>query len=362
MKDPKISNIQIRAILVSTIIGIGILSLPNQLATAMDKDGWIPIVLSGLLIIPMIIIINKIFEANPGKDFFMIGNETLGKFFFTIILIIYLTYYIAVCSYISRLLGELIKGFLLPETPIQLIVFLFILSSSYVAVSEINIIARVSYLIYPIVIGFGVLLFLVSLPGSDFTNILPVFQSDLSQLPEGMKVALFSFAGFEVLFFTIPFVEDNRRMTKTSISAIVIVTGLYLVLFLVTLTQFSIQQIKSDPFPLLMIAKLIDLPGFFLQNLDGLVMSIWVAVIFSTFTPLYYSSGKILSKLFKTKTHAIFILILVPVIYFIALRPKSIVELNTLMSSVVNYLSGVVVLIVPIILFVVGRIRGRNKQ
>lgn len=361
-KDPKISNIQIRALIVSTIIGIGILGLPNQLANVMGKDGWIPIVLSGLLIIPMLKIINQIFKENPGKDFFEIGYETLGTFLFTICLLIYLAHYIIVCAYISRLLGELIKGFLLANTPVNLIIFLFILSISYIAVAEIDVIARIAYITYPLVIGFAVLLVLFAIPGADLTNILPVFQSDLSRLPEGMRAAVFSFSGFEILFFAIPFAEDNKRVMRTSISGIAIVTALYLILFITTLTQFSIQQIKSDPFPLLMIAKLIDLPGYFLQNLDGLVMSIWVIIIFSTMAPYFFSSGKILGKMFKKKSHTIFVLILVPIIYMVAIIPRSIVQINEIMTIVINYLSTAVVIIIPITLYIVGRIRGRKKQ
>ena len=56
-KDPKVSNIQIRALVISTVVGVGILGLPNQLANAMDKDGWIAIILSIILTIPMLIII-----------------------------------------------------------------------------------------------------------------------------------------------------------------------------------------------------------------------------------------------------------------------------------------------------------------
>lgn len=361
-KDPKISNIQIRALIVSTIMGIGILSLPNQLAQVMDKDGWIAIIFSSLLVIPLILVIIQIFKDNPGKDFYEIGYESFGKIIFTICLIMYLVYFVIVSAYISRSLGELIKGFLLTQTPIGLVTVLFIITIAYGAISEIDVIARVAYIVYPLVIGFAVLLFLLALPGSDFTNILPMFQSDLGQLPEGMKVAMFSFSGFEILLFVIPFAEEKKKLTKTSISAIAIVSILYFILFMVTLTQFSIEQIKSDPFPLLMIAKLIDLPGYFLQNLDGMVMAIWVVVIFSTMLPLYNTSGKILAKIFKTKSHTSFVLILIPIIYLIAFIPSSVVEVNKSMGRIIDYLATVTIVIIPIVLLIVSRIRGRKNQ
>lgn len=361
-KDIKISNIQIRALIVSTIIGIGVLGLPNQLAVAMEKDGWIAIILSGLLTIPVILVINQIFKDNPGKDFFEIGESNLGKILFTICLIIYLAYYLAVGAYISRVLGEIINGFLLLETPLGLITFTFIVSIAYLVVSEIDIIARISYMTYGLTIGFALILILLAIPGADLTNILPMIQSDIRQLPEGIKVALFSFAGFEVLLFAIPFAEDKKRLTKTSISGIVIVIVLYLVLFLVTLTQLSIQQIKSDPFPLLMVAKLINLPGYFLQNLDGLVTAIWVIIIFSTMASVYYSSSKILSKIFRAKSHKASVLILIPVIYFLAFLPKNVIQINNIMSNVVIYLAMIVIFLIPFILFMVGRIKRRIRQ
>ena len=50
-KENKLSNKQIKALVVSTTVGVGILSLPNRLAIANGNDGWIPLILSGLLII-----------------------------------------------------------------------------------------------------------------------------------------------------------------------------------------------------------------------------------------------------------------------------------------------------------------------
>lgn len=361
-KDPKISNIQIRALIISTVVGVGVLSLPHQLTNAMDKDGWIAIILSTILTIPMLVIINAIFKDNPGKDFFEIGTLALGKPIFTLCSIIYILYYIAAAAYISRLLGDLIKGFLMENTPIQIIIFLFLLSISYAAISEIDVVARIAYLIYPLVLGFGMIVILLSLPGADIASILPLFQSDIKQLPEGLSAGLFSFIGFDILIFSIPFAEEKERVLKTSISAVIIVGVLYLLIFFATMTNLSLQHIQSDPYPVLMIAKLIDLPGLFLQNLDGLIMAIWVIVIYSTMVPIFYSAGKIFSKMFKTKSHKIFILILIPIVYFVAFIPKSILEMSEAMGKVTLYLGSAVIFIIPLTIIIVGRIRGRKQQ
>ena len=86
-KNNNISNKQIRALLVSTIVGIGILTLPHQISLLLENDGWIAIILGGLLIFPSIIVINKIFQLYPDKDFFEIGRIVLGKWIFNLFLV-----------------------------------------------------------------------------------------------------------------------------------------------------------------------------------------------------------------------------------------------------------------------------------
>lgn len=358
-KLPKVSHIQVRGLLISTIIGVGVLSLPNTLAKLLDKDGWLSIVITGLLLIPLIIVIDQIFKLHPGKNFFEIGREVFGSIIFTIYLISFSIYFIVSGSFIVRNLGELVKAFLLPTTPIEMIIAIFIITASYIAIYEIDIIARMGYLTYPITILFVVALIILALPTAKFSNILPLFQSNFKKLPNGIMESLFSFTGFEMLLFTIPYVEERDKVLKSSLIAIGVVTLIYFSLFLITLTQFSIEQIKRQSFPILMVAKLIDLPGAFLQNLDNIFMTIWVVVVFSTMGATYFGAGKVISKVFKLKSHIVPVFVLAPLIYFISLMPQNIVQLNKTLGRAFNVLVLINVILASLLLYGVTLIRRR---
>lgn len=71
----KISNKQIRALLITTVIGVGILSLPSDMAMILNTSGWVVILLGGLIILPFIIMINRIFTLYPGKTFFKLAEK-----------------------------------------------------------------------------------------------------------------------------------------------------------------------------------------------------------------------------------------------------------------------------------------------
>lgn len=358
-KDPKISHIQLRGLIVASIIGVGVLSMQNALATAMGTDGWIAIIISGLLMIPVLAIHTQLFKLYPGKDFFEIGKATLGSILFTIFLIIFLVYLIMLMAIVSRNLGELIKIFLLQTTPLEVLIITFILATTYIASYEIDVIARASYFVYPIIILFAVLIVLISLPGADFTNILPVFRTDFPSILKGVEGSFFSFIGLEFIVFGIPFVEEKDKVFKSGLLGLMTVTIIYLILFLMTLTHFSIEQIKSVNYPVLVLVRQLDLPGFFLENLDGIVMALWALVVFASMAPAYFGAGKILSNIFKTKSHKYFILGLVPIIYYVSLIPKNFIELIEDMTRYFNMLSLVIVIVLPSIMLIVGYIRKK---
>ena len=359
-KNSKISSNQIKGLLITSILGVGVLSLPNNLAIIMGLDGWIPIILASILMVGMIFLIIKIFDYFPGMDIFEISKTTLGTIISKVYQILFLIYMVILLAYISRTLGEVIKAFLLENTPIEVIIFTFILVTSYISRCEIDVIGRMGYFIYPLILGFIIFLLLVTLPNTKFENLLPLFQSDIKTLPTGLLASVISFGGFEILLFAVPYAEDKDGVLKSSISAIGVVSIIYLAIFVMATSQFGIHQLQRLPWPTLSLVKEIDLPGLFLENLDGVVTAIWVLVVFGTLAATYFSSAKILANLFKTKSHELFVLPLLPIIYTISLIPQNSVELQKYMTKVLTYLAVVTIFVFPIIILIISHFKSRR--
>lgn len=362
MENNKLSSKQIKALVVTILVGVGILSLPSRLARIQGTDGWMVIILGGVITIPIIVVINKLFELYPDKDFFEIGEEVLGKWIFNIFLIILLIHFIILSGLVTRHLGEIVKAFLLITTPIEVIILSFIATTSYLARSDIHIIGRASYHIYPIIVGSIIIVVLISLFQVDFTNVLPVFQSNLKDLPKSLGITFFSYAGLEVLFLCLPFAEDRTDTLRASLKGIGIVILVYIVIFITTLSQYGLKQLQRQTFPSLAFAKEIDLPGFFIENLDIFVIGIWIIIIFSTMVAHYYSAGKVISNMVKTKSHDIYILPLLPIIYIVSLVSPNIVALEDKLGKVTNYTGIIVMVIMPIVIYLIGYFKIRRTK
>ena len=360
-EDQKISSKQLKALIVSTVIGVGILTLPNTIALVSGNDGWMVIILGGLLTVPSLIIMNKLFELYPDKDFFQIGREVLGKWIFSIFLLVFLAHFIVLSALATRELAEVIRAFLLLTTPTEVIIVTFILATSYIARLDIQVISRSAYHIYPIIIGFMVVLTLIALTGVDFTNMLPVFQSDLKLLPRGIGKSLISFIGFEILLFVIPYAEEKKKTMKYSLLGIGIVTIVYTIIFVITLSQFGLSNLQRQTFPTIGLIKEIDLPGFFIENLDGLMVATWVGIIFGTLAPCYYASGKILANLFSTRSQDLFIIPLLPVIYIVSLIPQNLIEVNDKLGKIISYTGLISIVFMPILIYIIGYYKTRRR-
>lgn len=361
-ENNKISNNQIRGLIVSTIIGVGVLFLPSSMATEMGNDGWIPIIIGGAISVGAVIVMNKMFNLYPDKDFFQIGKDVLGKWIFNFFLVIFFLYSLFVMATLARHLAEITKAFLLETTPPEIIIVSFILATSYIARCEIQILGRAAYLIYPIIIITITALVILAFPSIDHTNVLPVLQSDMSKLPKAIMTGFFSFAGFEILLLSLPFAEDKNKLTRSSVIGIAIVMVIYLVVFFLTLSQYGIYGLRRQTFPTLSIIKEIDLPGLFIENLDGIAMAIWILIIFSTMAATYYSAGKVLSDLFTVREHGLFIIPLVPITYIISLIPQTVLEVETMLGKMVNYFGFIVLIIMPLLIYLIGLYKTRRNS
>lgn len=156
--------------------------------------------------------------------------------------------------------------------------------------------------------------------------------------------------------------KKKKKTLKYSLMALAIVTLIYILIFVMALSQYGIHQLQRQNWPTLALIKEIDLPGYFIENLDGVVMAFWVLVIFGTMGPAYYSAGKILSELFNTKTHELFIIPLLPIIYIVSLIPQNLVQINDQMVSIVNYFAFFSIMIMSTLIYIVGYIKKRREN
>lgn len=357
-----ISNQQIKNLLITTAIGVGILSLPSQLALVLNNDGWLALIVGVLLIILILFLIDRVYRLYPNNSFYKIGIEVYGKVVFNILAIISAVYFIMLAAYTSRVFGEVVKAYLLEITPIEVIILTMLLATAYLSRAELQVLARTASMVYPILLGLIIFLVVISIPASDPTNMLPVFNSDLKRLPKGLLAGLVSYAGYEVVFMMHPYSDDKDNVFKYSIRGLLIVAGIYIIAFAMCLSLFGIDQLKRELWPTVSLANQVDLPGYFLENLEGIILALWVVVVYSTLGPEIFYASRILARVFDTKSHDFFVLLIIPIIYIIAMLPTNVIQVYEIMGNITSYFSLVAGVFIPVFVFIGAWVKKRRSK
>lgn len=277
------------------------------------QDAWIAILVALLIGIVFIWIYTELQSAFPDKNFAEIIISILGDKIGIPLAMLYAVYWLWPAARNLREFGELINNALLPETPLYIILTIFILTSLYALIEGLEVFARTSELIMP-VIAFSIISLFVMIFISvkvDFNNLKPI-------LGEGFKpvfkaaypnVSLFPFG--EILIFSMYwcYADEKKTVRKTTMLA-AILTGVLLSMTLVMdIAVLGVKYTSLATIPLLQTIRLVNI-GNLITNIDALGI---ILMFFGGFYKMsLFLNGIVLviSTILKIKKHN-FILVVV---------------------------------------------------
>lgn len=181
------------------IIGVGILFLPKELAkTVQSSDGWISMLLAGLLAIGSAWMLAKIAIHFSKQGYFAYASAAVTKPIALIAIISLTLYFILYSAYEVRAIANISKQYLFERTPVEAISLTFLLVVVYaVSGSRVGII-RLNILFLPIVIVISLFVLAFSMGKFNLDDLKPFMISDWKSLAKGMQSSAFSLLGFEV--------------------------------------------------------------------------------------------------------------------------------------------------------------------
>ncbi|TDT62346.1 GerAB/ArcD/ProY family transporter [Fonticella tunisiensis] len=350
--DDKISSIQLGVFIYNTILGVGILTLPASLAKEVEAGAWVLAILSGLVNIIFIYFMCKVGEKYSEYGFAGALRRQFGKVFGTILAIPVLVYFVVFTAIVLRIFAETIKLYLLSNTPLEFIIFPLIILAIVLARTGVEPSARFFESVTPLIILILVFLMFVALPKSDFTNLRPVFSVSPVKYITGLKSGAFAYSGYEILLIIFPFLRKPEKAFKVSSIALIIITLFYTIIVMETLAKFGSRETASLIYPTVNLIKASEIPGGFIERLEGLLMALWVIFVFTTVVSTMYGASVIGGDILNQKEKKHIVSIFLPLIYILSLTGESVVELFKMSDTLTIYLGTYTIIIVPIIMFI----------
>ncbi|MBU0906428.1 MAG: spore germination protein [Firmicutes bacterium] len=354
-----ITKFQLFFLLIQSQIGIGLLSLPNIVQKSAKSDGWISIILAGVVIQFLMVVYYLLLKRYPDDLLSNITEKILGFLLGKVVNFIIYIYFILTGSLSLILMVKIINLYLLPVTPGWVISLLVICACVYLTTSDLRIIARffvlVSTLIILLLFTNIVLAFYIP---KEIQYILPIGSAGTKNILIGSNSALLAMLGFEGLLFMFPYVIHNTKgLLKTTSFANLFVTSFYTFITFLCLIKFSPEQLQQIREPVLYLFRGLAYKMF--DRIDLIFLSIWIVPMTTSIIMYLFLASKSISgqKMSYKKT----VLVNGVLIFLISLIPHT-DEITNLMNKYVSYFSYAVIMVLPVFLLILSFIFKRHER
>lgn len=364
MKDKKIiGDFGLFTTVVVAMVGIGIFSCPKEVIDKVGSDAWIVALIGGIVIFLFLYLIYMVVKKNDFQELTNILQSNFGNFLGGVIAIIFAIYSIFIVSLGMREFVEVIRLFLLKQTPSEFILITTILTGTYLVRGEIGDLVKFNEISFWIMFLPAFAVFILTAVNADFSNLLPVLNNQPSQYFRASKYILFCFGGIEIAYLILPYVVNKKNSLRVLRRSIIFVSFFYIIVMILVLAVFSKAQSKILLWPTISMIRSLYIPGTFIERWEGIVMALWILFYFTTFVNTYFFSSEIVKNVFKLKDIKLSSLLIMPFIYVIALYPENIAEIYNLQFKTTPVILTAIFLfiILPVLILLIGKLKGKGR-
>jgi len=353
-----ITKFQLFFVLIQSQIGIGLLSLPNVVSKSAEGDGWISIILAGVLIQGLLVIYYLLLKKYPNDTLAKINQKILGHMFGKVVNFILYIYFILAGSVSLILTVKTINAYLLVETPGWVISFLILSVCIYLAISDLRIIARFFVLVSSLLILLGILIVLSLFIPKEIHFILPIWDAGVKNILVGSNGALHSMLGFEMLLFIFPYVIQNSKgVLKTITFSNLFVISFYTIITFICLITFSADQLQQIKDPVLYLFRGLSSKTF--NRLDFIFLSLWIVPMTTSIIAVLFLASKSMSV--TKKPYKKIVVISGIVLFLMSLIPPT--EDNiAFLTKYLGYLDYSIIIFLPVFLLILTLLFNRHER
>lgn len=358
----KISIRQLQTLLILDIFGMGITFLPKKVAEFSGQDGWLCVIIGAIFACICVWIISSLAEMFPKDNFVEYVGKIVSKPVAIIITVGFIAKIIFSLSAEIRIFSEIVKQTILFNTPSYVISVCMILLGLYGALKGYETRGRISeILIFVIFIPLFIVFSIIAV-GSDYTNLMPLFEAKKSNIFLGGIFSMFAFSGIEFLLLAFPYLNNKKGVKKESIKAVAFVGIIMVLITVITISKFGPFDIKNQVWPVLELMDTVDLPGAFVERQDAVVMSFWIMSVFIIVNAGLFFSSLLAKDLVGVGKRFWYICGLAVVVFFISTIPENLNEVIELSEKIFILFGGAYIFVIPLLLLIIAKVRKLGEK
>nr|WP_306813059.1 endospore germination permease [Paenibacillus soyae] len=350
---------QLTVIVMLVSIGDTILVLPSMISSIAERNAWISALIS-ICIGPAVCLLFASLQSRfPGMTPVQISRAVLGKWMGNVAAFLFVFGFVfLMVPMLMRELGDFMTTQIMPNTPIEIVYFLFLVIVVRGVRSGLEPLARSAEIFAPWVLMLSVLLVIFVLPDIRLYRIEPLFYQGLAPVLGGAyPFVAFSYFEVGILMMIFPYVKEPKKI-RSNLLIGTLLSGLLLssVIFL-CLTVFGPNVTADLMYPSYLLARKIEI-GEFLQRIEVIMAIIWLFTIYFKMSLCLYGTCLGAAQLFHLRDMKLFAFPLALISMVIADRSApNITAFTHIISGAYPLFDFTFAVLLPVLLLAVGALR-----
>jgi spore germination protein (amino acid permease) len=347
------------SLLVITISIRMALTSPSMVAQLVGTTGWYMTIISALVAAFFFSFTVRLLRRFPHQSFMEIYDEVLGKVVGSLFTLLLTGYLMFMASINLREFTEVMKVFVLPESPPSFIMIVFLICVVVLTLQGLETMARFAkFMVYILGAGF-VLVLILSISNYQISNLFPIlgYGLDTTMLHGFLRSSYYGEVVLVgVMASSLHGPKEIKRIGNRTLLISGITTSLSLLAFTLVFPYTIAPELVS---PMYTMASQINL-GEFLQRLDPIFVFLWNFGSFIEVTLLFYCGILTYAHVFNITDKRPLIFPKAVILFCLAIIPDGLSQVEMELVQFTRNWGWVFYFIPPIIVLAVAAIRNKK--
>jgi spore germination protein (amino acid permease) len=299
----KISTHQFMTLGAAVLMGTTFLPIASYVTGASGRDGWMSVMPAFALAIPYGLMVLSLLEQYPNKNLLLVSETLFGKWIGKIVGFIY----ILITGYFGGLLlgqlGNIYQTSIMPLTPISVFYMGGLLLVFSLERSGVEVFARFSEIIFPLVVITLVLNIVFVIPRIERWELLPILSDGLKPLFFG-EIKVLPFAMEYILFLAgiltyLPTSKQELGQLKTGVWRATFLVGILdTLVVLIQILVFGPTETIRLIYGLLVLGKMVEISQT-VSGVESLFLGVWLGALVIKVAAFFFMSTWVVNQVKK---------------------------------------------------------------
>ncbi|MBK5446133.1 endospore germination permease [Peribacillus sp. TH16] len=361
LEKGKIGSRQLTILVILYTVGDSILVIPSIVASEAKQNGWVSGIFS-VAIAPLLVVFlyDALRKCYPDLTLVEYSQKILGKWLGIAISLLFISYFFITTATYLREIGDFMTSQIMPETPIQVIMFLFMSIVLMSARLGLEPLARSAEILFPFVVILLSSLMILLLPEIKFQNLQPVWEGGVKPVIRGsIPFIVFPFIEPVAVLMILPFVSQKDRIRKSLFVGQLLAGSVLIIITMLAILVLGVDLTAKEIYPSYKLAQKINIANF-LTRLEAILAIIWFITIFIRFSLFFYVTVLGLAQTLKLQDYRplVFPFGMILIVFTLIMAPNTVYYSNFI-SDIWPFYAMTFGFLLPLLLLTIAKVHKK---